>query len=274
MIFIDTYKDIIKEFGSLWQYKQRGETLEIITPFSTTSQKFVSVFLTERNGEYIVSDGGWLFEGGYENSLNVNSDCFDKIFAYYKNTFNIQEVENKGGIKYYYKKTDKLISIASLVFDLSNFISTIASTSMVKYDDKELETENTFAKKAKEFLNKKIKTKKSKNEIYYNEYFDSKRQVKVNAIIRKPSQQLVLLNFITGSTPDYFRSNISKTNLVFELAKKAKESQYVDSKIALLDNTAKGYNLDRISIWLDHLLINTQSEKVEWTNKKSLIGTI
>ena len=62
--------------------------------------------------------------------------------------------------------------------------------------------------------------------------------------------------------------------MVFELAKKAKESQYVDSKIALLDNTAKGYNLDRISIWLDHLLINTQSEKVEWTNKKSLIGTI
>ena len=65
MIFQEIYDDIVSSFGSLWQTKVRGNTLEIITPFASTNHKFVSVFLTKNQDEYIVTDGGWLSGNEY-----------------------------------------------------------------------------------------------------------------------------------------------------------------------------------------------------------------
>ena len=39
--------NISSDFSSLWKYKLRGETLEIVTPFSTLTGSFISVFLTQ-----------------------------------------------------------------------------------------------------------------------------------------------------------------------------------------------------------------------------------
>ena len=44
----DIIKIIIASFSSLWKVKKYGKTIEIITPFFTTNDCFVSVFLTER----------------------------------------------------------------------------------------------------------------------------------------------------------------------------------------------------------------------------------
>ena len=35
-------------FNSLWKMRMRGDTLEIITPFATTNDKFVSIFVSIR----------------------------------------------------------------------------------------------------------------------------------------------------------------------------------------------------------------------------------
>ena len=35
-------------FNSLWKMRMRGDTLEIITPFATTNDKFVSIFVSKR----------------------------------------------------------------------------------------------------------------------------------------------------------------------------------------------------------------------------------
>ena len=60
--------DIIKEtFNSLWSVKKYGKTIEIVTPLFTTNDCFVSVFLTEREGYYIITDGGWISENYYNN---------------------------------------------------------------------------------------------------------------------------------------------------------------------------------------------------------------
>lgn len=60
--------DIIKEtFNSLWSVKKYGKTIEIVTPLFTTNDCFVSIFVTERNGRYIVTDGCGISDSYYNN---------------------------------------------------------------------------------------------------------------------------------------------------------------------------------------------------------------
>lgn len=266
MIFESIYKDIIASFGELWRCKERDTSLEIITPYATTSRKFISVFLTERDGSYIVSDGGWISEGIYDNPFDRSINCFEKIFLHYQEAFSIKQVKNLSGQEVFYKSAINQISIPSLIFDMSNFISTIISISCVEFSDKDNEIEHNFTRSAKEYIEKFHPRK----DWYFNEYVDSKKEVRVNAILRKENNKLVLLNFITGSNYNYFRSNIGKTNIVFELADKTDQGQFIEQKVALLDTYAKGYRPEHWSIWLNHLLANTNSKKIEWSQKEEL----
>ena len=54
MKFQEIYSDITNSFGALWQYKERGNTLEIITPFATTNNRFISVFIKQQGNEFII----------------------------------------------------------------------------------------------------------------------------------------------------------------------------------------------------------------------------
>ena len=50
----EVYINIQKSFGGLWQSKERGNSLEIITPYATTNNRFVSVFLSNQNDQSLV----------------------------------------------------------------------------------------------------------------------------------------------------------------------------------------------------------------------------
>jgi hypothetical protein len=266
MIFESVYRDLVASFGELWKYKERDKSLEIITPYATTTRKFISVFLTEREGLYVLSDGGWISEGIYDNSFDRSISCFEKIFLHYQDAFSIKKSKNLSGGDIFYKSTVSQIAIPSLIFDMSNFISTIISISFVEFSDKDSELELNFTRKAKEY----IETFSPRKDWYFNEYLDRKRSVKVSAILRKENSKLVLLNFITGSNYNYFRSNIGKTNMIFELADNTSEGQLVEQKVALLDSNARGYLPEHWSIWLDHLLSKPNSKKIEWSQKEEL----
>ena len=54
--------------------RMRGDTLEVITPFATTNDKFVSVFISERKNGYVVTDGGWITNGIYDCDLPLLND--------------------------------------------------------------------------------------------------------------------------------------------------------------------------------------------------------
>ncbi len=269
MIYESIYKDIVSSFNELWKVKERGKSLEIITPFATTSQRFVSLFLTEKDNEYIVTDGGWISEGLYDNVFDREQNCFEKIFQYYINSFNIKVATKQNGTVVFFKKTDKAIIVPSLLFDMANFVSSIVSLTNVEYSDKEKETEHTFRRTARNYL-ERIRLKKTWKEWHFDDYLDNKKEVKPSAILRKKNNKVVLLNFITGSDYHYFRSNISKANIVFELAENSRERVFIENKIALIDNKAGGYKLNKVSIWLHHLITNTHAKKVEWTKRREL----
>ena len=66
-------------FNSLWKMRMRGDTLEIITPFATTNDKFVSIFVSIRKNGYVVNDGGWLANGFYDCDLPLFNDIYITI---------------------------------------------------------------------------------------------------------------------------------------------------------------------------------------------------
>ncbi len=97
MNLLEIYNDIKNAFGGLWQTKQRGSSLEIITPYATTNNKFVSVFLSKQGNDYVISDGGWLNSGVYEVSAN-EEDCFLKIQQHFEYSLDIKHVQNTEGV--------------------------------------------------------------------------------------------------------------------------------------------------------------------------------
>ena len=81
---------------------------------------FVSVFLTEREGYYIITDGGWISENYYNNFFDSDDESYLRLFTYYKEQYSIRETESNNKI-YYYKTTMKKELVPNLVLEVSNF---------------------------------------------------------------------------------------------------------------------------------------------------------
>lgn len=265
------YSDILTTFGNLWSFKTRGKSIEIITPFATTNHRFISVFLTIQGNDFIVTDGGWIEQGIYDNNFNLDEDCYKKIILHYQDVFSIKETKNISKTTYFYKKVNNSLSVASMVFDMSNFISTIVSLSFVEYTEKEeKETKERFNKKVNFYLSQIV----DKESIKFNAPIDDNKKIKFSAIINNSQSELILLNYITGSSYYYFNNSISKTNMMFEMALKTQYSRYIRKKISIIDTEATGYIPQKVNPFLNHLSENTKSIEVNWHEREKLPSLI
>lgn len=269
--FSNILQEIQSSFGQLWKSKQRGNSLEIITPFATTSHKFISVFITFQQNEFVISDGGWINQGNYENTFNLDEDSFRKTVFHYQNAYNIQETKSQSDWSFFYKKTTKPKAIPSLVFDIANFISSTVSASEIEYTDIiEKETKERFKTIANDYLLSFI----AKDKLNLKGYLDTQKKIKVNAIVTKSNSELILVNYITGSSNYYFTNSISRTIMFFEMADKSDLRNYISKKISLVENIAPGYNPVDIASYLNHLEENTGSTLVNWSERDNLKNII
>jgi hypothetical protein len=262
------YQDIKNSFSNLWQTKQRGNSLEIITPYATTSNRFVSVFITKQGSEYVITDGGWINGGVYDNiSLNEEAS-FLKILYHFQSSLGIQEVASNDGITYYYLKATNPIDIPSRVFDLSSFIQSIVSVAEISFESvAEKETKARFFSKANEFLRSFIQSDKIK----FSQYLNAERkELRFNAIYYNKTNQLTLINYITGSTQQYFENSIFKTNTLFEMADLSVYKDFVTNKVSLIDTNASGFLPEKVGHYLSHLQNRTGSKMVNWHEKQKL----
>src|SRR4051812_29758525 len=94
------------DFGSLWKCQARGNTIEIITPFSTTTQKFVSVFITAREEELVVSDGGWFHDDyNFYGTLGEPDEIeLENIEKHYSEAFQIKTFTDSEKRTFYFKR--------------------------------------------------------------------------------------------------------------------------------------------------------------------------
>lgn len=267
MNLLEIFTEIKNAFGGLWQTKQRGSSLEIITPYATTNNKFVSVFLSKQGDDYIVSDGGWLNSGVYEVAVGEET-YFLKILYHFQNSFEIKQIANAEGITYYYLKTANAIDIPSKLFDLTLFIQNIVSVSEIAFDDKqEKETKERFVSVANEYL----KSFTDKSKLHLNSFLiPEKKDIKFNAIYNNTPSTLSLVNYVTGSSNFYFSNSISKANMLFQMAEDSSAKTFIKSKVSIIDTSADGYVPEKLASYLYHLEHHTGSLLVNWSEKERL----
>ncbi|UNY99859.1 hypothetical protein MQE36_05800 [Zhouia spongiae] len=268
--------DIKNSFSGIWSTKQRGKSLEIITPYATTNNRFVSVFLLQRDGVYIITDGGWINSGMYDNNPFNDESCFQKVLFHFQNAYDVKETNtpNKSNhaVSHYYVKATSQVDIASKIFDLATFIQNVASVSQITFEDKEeKETKERFVSLANDY----IKSIVTPEQIKFNSYLNAeKKEIKFNAIYYRSNNEITLLNYVTGSTVSYFSNSIFKANTLFEMADESIYSGHVRNKIALVDTNASGFVKDKIAHYLIHLQKHTGTQTLEWVYRDKLASIL
>lgn len=112
------------DLSSDYQTRERGESLEIITPKYTLNNKYVSVFLKKQGDEYVISDGGWLGDGMYDiEALNVASEFIKRDLL-----SSIKHLEHKDRNYFYlkFKDVDEGVAILNEVADFIQAVVNIA----------------------------------------------------------------------------------------------------------------------------------------------------
>ncbi|HWJ26026.1 MAG TPA: hypothetical protein VNS32_05755 [Flavisolibacter sp.] len=262
------FEKIKSAFCGLVKYKERGSTLEIITPFTTLNNKFVSVFLKEQEGKYIISDGGWVLNDYYNSLIDEDAEeILSRILTEYQETFAVRSQAFPKGT-YYYKVCDNIEMIPSQSFDVANFISAIANSRGIKYrDEKEIKEKEKFRTEANDFLATHFK-----DSVRFRKNLDDFPHIKYNAIIQR-SDRLYLFSYITGSTPYYFDNELRKSIVNFEIADRSSLRFNINEKIALINDKANGYNSER-SAPIFELLNERSSINITWTRKNDILEVV
>lgn len=266
-----TIKDTIKfSFCNLTNFKERQGALEVITAYSTLNSKIISVFITFSNNRFVVTDNGWLDQNYYSTPSYSGSDTLvDRVIDEYKSIYSVKTTLDKSGTKYHYKCCDSIKEIPACVFDMANFILGSVNANCIQYkDEKEDRERETFRKQASDYL-KSIYADSAK----FREPLDDLMNIKFSAIITKKSQ-IYLINYITGSTPNYFENDLRKSIVNFEIAERSKYRDNIKEKISIINNNSEGFLPERSSSIIQLLSEKTTREPIKWTEKEKILDYV
>lgn len=236
----ELFNSIRESYNSLWHVKVLGESIEIITPMVTTSDAFVSVFITRRGDSYVVTDGGWISAGYYECDLGALGKVYNKLLQYYIDSYQVLQTIGHGRTMYYKKVQDRNL-VVNAVFELSNFISAVVSGSNIQFQSDKKEVR--FRRTVKDYLI---------NSFDEGTFKFGHKLVEGSSIEYTASSNfaghLQLLNIVTGSNPSYYRDSLIRSNFYFEAARNYADRLRINKTIALLDDTSPSiFNSPQVS---------------------------
>lgn len=257
------FNSIIQSYNSLWHFKVLGESLEIVTPMVTTNDNFISVFVTKRGEEFVVTDGGWISAGYYDCDLNILGAAYNKLFQYYLENYYIQQTEGHGRTIYYKKVRDENM-VVNCVFELSNFISAVVSGTNIQFvADKK---EQRFRKTVRDYL----QTEFEEGTFKYKQKLIPNSTIEYGAISNF-SGHLQLLNIVTGSNISYYRDSLCRSNFYFEVAQRYADRLRINKTIALLDDTMPSvYNSFPVRELISLSKEKGNSTLLPWSEKQGL----
>lgn len=255
----DIFFEIKESFGALWNCRPRGNSLEIATPIPTSTSKYVTVFLTLRDGKWIVSDGGMTGNGMYDTPIPEDRQTYDKIFSFFLQDFDIKTTHNANGEIYYYKSTTDRALVPNIVFDLSNFIAMVVNDSLVEFREKR--EGKLFSSSVREFITGRI----GADHVEFNAPLNDMLVARFGAVVRNRKGRTSLVNLVTGSSRDYMRKSLGQSNLYYDMLAESPYSDTVDRRIVLVNDRASGYNAEEMNHY-----INTCEKKgqiaIKWTS--------
>jgi hypothetical protein len=263
-------EQIKKSFCNLTSFKERHNALEIITAFSTINNKFVSVFVTLTKDKIIVTDSGWIDQNYYETPyFEESEDLITRIITTYSVSYKIKSTLDKSGTKFYYKNCKNINEVPSAVFDLANFIVGAINSYCIQYkDEKEEKERESFKSDANLFL----KVNYAKN-VKIRGSLDDFQNIKFNAVIEK-SSKLYLINYVTGSTQNYFENDLRKSVVNFEIAEKSKYKSQIKERITIINNNSDGFQPLKSSTIFELLSEKMTREPIKWTEREKILEFI
>ncbi len=263
------FETIKSAFQSLWQIKDYGKTLEIVTPMATINNLFVSVFITKRGDDYIATDGGWIDSGLYECEVDWKALGFKKIGAFYIENLCIEKTNAKGHV-FYFKRINKLELLPNIVFDLANFINAVVSSSNIKFTaDRE---EITFRKNVRGFMIQKFGNERFE----YDKPLSESNPIRFNAIERS-KDGVKLINFVSGSNSSYYANSLCRSNTNFQMVIPLHGKYNIKRTITLLDDRKPSViNSPQVQTYYNFLMDNRTEENrvILWSQKSEFANAV
>lgn len=263
---LDVYKQLRNDYTQLWSTKIRGKSLEIITPHSSTSSKFISVFLLSQGADYVVSDGGYIHRQQYGDAVDIESQCYVHLHAHYEEHYKVRSLVDKMDTVIYYKKTSNIELVTSIIHDLISFITGVVSASQVAFtDDKEAVIKRVFSKKANDFIRDTFLGR----ELSFNKVVGPLKKLRFSAIVQGRND-LSLINYVTGSNPQYFQNSLGRANITFEIASVSTIKSLIKHQVALIDDDCPGYIPNMFAEHIKVIEVNSGSPIVRWGEREKL----
>ena len=224
------------DFGRLWSFQMHGETAEIITPFPTVNGSFVSVFIKQQEDGFAVTDGGLLDSGSYLEEMDINDPVTARIISRFSENHSVQRHSTK---PVFFRKAKELKQLSSAVFDIASFVSAVVNARVANALEP-AKADDRFARKANNFLAESIGRFK---DLQFSTNFPIKsHSITFSAAIIRGTT-FTAIQYITGSSPSYFRNSACVANYYFEITNTpaTPTAERPASVVALVDDHAKGY---------------------------------
>lgn len=223
------FNAIKNDFCNLFKYKIKGETLEVITSFPTLNNKFVSIFVTERENKYIITDGGLIDKDEYDIECDQkNKRYVDLIKRTYIDRWEIKSTY-KNGYAFYYKTTEQQEMISSHILDLAQFTSSVISSYEVNFE-RERKTEN-FSQKVNKFLKSHFS-----DLVKFNQTLTDLKSINFNAIITHRNNDLSLIKYINGKTFSDFKDSLQLATYSFQASRTSILDGNIIHRIPIINN--------------------------------------
>lgn len=259
----DIFRQITSSFGALWKCRPRGESIEVITPFPTSTDMYVSVFVTKRGDAWIATDGGWMCKEVYNCCLPLDEKIYSKVFDFFVDDFGIKSTTSASGDTFYYKGTRDRRLVPNIVFELATFISQTVSVALVQF--REQTEQERFSTQVKTFLRSRLNDERLKFNTSFSKEFQGAR---FNAVISSPRGRFSLINFASGRSAANIKSSIARASFNLDYIDFSPEAHKVENRIVLIDDEQLPFDSPQIENAVA-LCRNKNQQPVSWIHGKT-----
>jgi hypothetical protein len=243
--------EIRDDFSSLWSYKLRGATLEIITPFSTMLGNTISVYLTKRDNRFIISDGMWICKLMSEHEIKENKEStiyLNEISQHY----GIKTTEkDQAGYCFFFKSTTDIKLLSAYIYDLAFFEnaalnSIYGAQTFFQNEDSQWQR---FSTRVNNVLNDHILNNSKQNRNFSLEKNRTYTDWRFGAVLcNNSSSHLWFAMYISGSTVGHFSDHICRAIAGFNYVGGRQELKEISHFSIVVDEDSKGYDRNNQTI--------------------------
>jgi hypothetical protein len=241
---------------------------------TTVSNQFVSVFISQNEEAFIISDGGWINKKYYneENTTKAEDEIILRVEDQLREHFGVKKAIHKDGTVYNFKSTKNEEMISLIVVELSNFIASISNNHSISYLEEKTATERKlFNNEVNGFLKQCFGNDVEIND-NLKEHKEELSNIKFNAIVRRPTRTFLIM-YVTGYNYRNFIGSASEAIVNFQISKKH-TSDALFSRTAIINTHANGFQPYKVNEYLAELKNETNNGLVEFYENKNTLFKI